>query len=159
MSGYTWGSEATLTVTNLHSLGDGNFWQSAAQTIGSNEISHLIQCTLRTNTSAGSATGYCNVYIAASVDDGTTYEAAAGGSEGSYAPSTPSAAEQIKSAHKLGSVPMKADETTARAYTRMFAVEAALGVIPERYSIIIENKTGQALDSANNVVKIGKATG
>lgn len=153
-------SPTSLTVTNLHSLANNSFWQSDEIDVDAQnaEDIHLL-IALSTNTSVGSATGYCNVYAAPSLDN-TTFAADASGAEGSYAPTTPSAAEQVKNAVLVTSVAMKADETTARVYERIVGLAAAFGGrVPKYVSFIIENKTGAALNSSGNLVSYLKVYG
>ncbi len=147
------GSPQTMTVTALQSLADDSYWQSGPITLTALPLDIHIGLALKTNASAGSAQGYARIFLAPLVDGSSVYAADASGSEGSYAPSTPSAQEQIKNAIPLGVVSMKADETTARVYEKLISVLAAWkGAMPQGAVIIIHQKTGQALDSANNAI-------
>lgn len=147
-------TKETLTVTNLHSLANDSFWQSAAFTLTDKPFDILILTALSTNTSVGSASGYARAWLAPSLD-GTTFAGDASGTEGSYAPTTPSAAEQSKNLIPLGIVQMKADETMARVYEKIHSALAALkGAMPYACSLVIQNKTGQAFASSNNLVEV-----
>lgn len=151
-------TKETLTVTNLHSLADGSYWQSAAFTLSALPFDISILTALSTNTSAGSATGYARCWLAPSLD-GTTFAGDASGSEGAYSPSTPSAAEQVKNLIPLGIVQMKADETTARVYEKVHSALAAIkGAMPYACSLVIQNKTGQAFASSGNLVEVRVVT-
>ncbi|MGB8274056.1 MAG: hypothetical protein WCF16_02170 [Alphaproteobacteria bacterium] len=151
----SYGSASALTVTNLQSLANNSFWQSAGQD-NDTDLAKTVDVfvTLGTTTTVGSATGYANVYVAPSADGGSTFAGAASGSEGSYAPS-PSAAEQSKNLVFLGRIAMKADETTARTYSAQFTIGPDFDV-PKNYSLVIENQTGAALASSGNAVGLLK---
>lgn len=143
-------SEDTFTVTNLHSLGDGSFWQSAGlnnETEGA--IGADVHVKLGTTTTAGDANGYANVHIARSAEEAADYAGEASGSEGSYAPN-PSAREQSKNLRFIGRLAMKADETTARTYHAVIEVAD----LPPDFALIIENQSGAALASSGNEVTV-----
>jgi len=150
----SYGTIVALTVTNLHSLADASFWQSASVDNNVDKAVWIeVFVTLQTTTTAGSATGYANIYLAESPDGGTDFSGNASGTEGSYAPA-PSAGENSKNLRPLGQIAMKADETTARTYRKNFVL--APFTVPKSYSIVIENRTGAALNSAGNAVEILK---
>ena len=78
------GTNTALTVTNLHSLGDGAWWQSAV--IDNGTVKGLwmeLFITILTTTTAGSD-DFVDVYLAGSTDGGTDFAGGASGSEGSY---------------------------------------------------------------------------
>lgn len=142
-------SPVSLTVTNLHSLGDGSFWQSNDRDNEANDlaISVDVYVELHTTTTAGDANGYATVYLAENVKGTAEYTGEASGSEGSYAPGE-GAAENAPNLRELGTIHMPADETTAREFAKLFKIDDP----PANYSIVIENQSGAALASSGNEV-------
>lgn len=147
----------TLTTTNLQSLANDAFWQSAFIDNATDEYEDA-QCaiSIATTTTAGSATGFVLVAGYGSVDGGTIYSASASGSEGTY----------TNTAQRFDVLParsfaIKADETTARTFNcPPFSLAQFFGGrLPERYGIIIKNSTGAALASSGNIVKVQKMHG
>jgi len=135
-----------LTVTNLHSLGDNAFWQSAK--ITNNVILGFwaeVYVTIVTTTSAGDANGVINLRMAASEDD-TLFAGQLTGSEGSYADT---ANLDHRHTSQVASFPCDASEVTARTYR----YRAVIHDLPKFFALLIENKSGQALASAANVVE------
>lgn len=146
-------SPSSLTVTNLHSLGNDSWWQSAGLsnvgTTGDNtDGAGIVRIHLRiiTTTTAASAVGKVTIYVAESLDGGTIYAGGASGSEGSYT-ITGNSNEQLR---YVDSVAIDATETTARTYD--FATR--LVDVPKDYSFVVHQETGQALASSGNFFKI-----
>lgn len=151
------GSPTTLTSTALQSLADDAYWQSDGQDNAVDVAESVdVEVTIVTTTSVGDLAGYVDVFMSSSVDGGSTYSGLASGSEGTYAPS-PSADDQSRSLDYLGRVHCRAEETTARTYRKKVNI-VPLFKLPKRYSIVIVNRTGQALASSGNTVKLLKNT-
>ncbi len=146
-------SPDALTVTNLHSLGDGAFWESANR---DNDVDKALAIdifiTLVSTTTAGDADGYANVYIAASVDGGTDF---AGTSPDGTESTETFVASQYKNMDRIGTIPMDASETTARTFKQNFRVDLP----PKDYVIVIEQQSGVALGSSGNLVEIMEIQG
>jgi hypothetical protein len=139
------GTNTALTVTNLHSLGNGSWWQSAAIDNGTVKGFWLeLFVTILTTTTAGSD-GTVDVYYAGSTDGGTDFAGGASGSEGSYTV-TGNSDEQLQ---LIASIPIDASETTARTYKWRGVVDN----IGEDFAILIENNTGTALGVSTNAVE------
>lgn len=141
------GTNTSLTVTNLHNLADGSFWQSAV--IDNGTIKGFILelfITIATTTTAASAVGYVDVYYSGSTDGGTDFSGGASGSEGSY---TNSGDNNVRHMELIASLYCDATETTARTfkYRRNFRD------IGEDFSIVIGNQSGAALASSGNAVE------
>lgn len=139
------GTNTALTVTNLHSLGDGSWWQSAS--IDNGTIKGMwaeIFVTILTTTTAGSD-ATVDIYYAGSTDAGTDFAGGASGSEGSYTV-TGNSNEQLK---LIDSMPVDATETTARTYKFRTIVHD----IGEDFAILIQNNTGTALGASTNAVE------
>ena len=139
------GANAPLTVTNLHSLGNGAWWQSVK--IDNGIIKGLwmeLFVTILTTTTAGN-NATCDVYMAGSVDGGTDFEGGASGTEGSYTV-VANSEDQLT---LIGAMPVDASETTARTFKKRFVVHD----IGEDFSVLIENNTGTAIGATVNAVE------
>jgi len=113
-----YGTNTALTVTNLHSLGNGSWWQSASIDNTSTKALWMeVFVTILTTTTAGSNANV-DVYLAGSNDGGTDYAGGASGSEGSYTV-TANSSDQLRF---IGSMPVDASETTARTFKWQVAV-------------------------------------
>lgn len=140
--GAQWGTAATITCT-LASLGSGSARQSNSVTITNGIATGIgfedvaVQVEVKTGASAVSSTGYISVYIAASLDGGTTFTGGATGSDASY---TTNGDEIL-----LGSFVANANAT--KFYGGPFSIRAALGFIPQEFAIIVQNNSGAALDA------------
>lgn len=140
--GTQYGSATAITCT-LASLSSGNSRQSASVTttngiatgIGYEDVA--VQLEVKTAASSTSSTGYVTVFIAASLDGGTTFTGGATGSDAAY---TTNGDEIV-----LGSFVANANAT--KFYGGPWSVRAALGFIPQQFSIIVQNNTGAALDA------------
>lgn len=141
------GTNTALTVTNLHSLANGSWWQSAAIDNGTVKGHYAeLFITILTTTSAASAVGTIDVYMAGSTDAGTDYAGGASGSQGSYTPSTNDGAELTL----IAALTCDATETSARTYKYHVVIN---GPLPEDFAIVIENNSGQALGASTNAVE------
>ncbi len=139
------GTNTALTVTNLHSLGNGSWWQSAK--IDNGVIKGLwieLFVTILTTTTAGS-NATVDIYMARAVDGGTDYAGGASGTEGSYTV-TANSSDQLQ---LIGSMPVDASETTARTFKFALQVDQ----LSEDFSIVIENNSGTALGATVNAVE------
>lgn len=141
------GTNTALTVTNLHSLADGSFWQSAVIDNGTVKGMWIeLFITILTTTSAASAVGTIDVYYSGSTDGGTDFAGGASGSEGSF---TNSANNSVNHMELIGSLYCDATETSART----FKYRLAFGPIGEDFAIVIGNNSGQALGASTNAVE------
>lgn len=99
----------------------------------------LVFVKVKSGASGTSSTGMVNVYAYATADGGTTYTDGASGSDGSITPTSPT------NLRFLGTINVVANATTY--YGGPFSMAAAFGCVPERWGIVIENKSGATLDS------------
>lgn len=139
------GANTALTVTSLHSLGDGSWWQS--NKIDNGVIKGFwmeLFITILTTTTAGSD-GTVDVYLAGSTDGGTDFAGGASGTEGTYTV-VGNSEQQLE---LVGAISIDATETTARTYKSRLTVHD----IGEDFSILIENNTGAALGATVNAVE------
>lgn len=130
----------TLTCT-MASLANNGARQSNQVDNGTDLfLDVLVMIKVKTGASGVSATGYVNVYAFGTVDQGTTNTENAGASDAAITLTSP------PNVRLIGSISCVANATTYIGGP--FSVAAAFGgVMPERWGIVIENKTAAALDS------------
>ena len=145
MAGTSFGTNTSLTVTNLQSLGDNSFWQSA-KIDNTDGLWAEVFLTIVTTTTAGDAIGRVDIYIAGSNDGGTDFAGGATGTEGTY---TDSANTRVAQLRQVGSMTIDASETTARTLKFQVAVQD----LPEDFAIVLGNQTGTAIASSGNAVE------
>ncbi len=125
---------AAMTIT-LSSLANGA--GRAATAIDNTTGLYLdadVRVKVKTNAAGTSATGYCDVYLLSS-EDGTNYDDTFGGTDAAATP---------VNARKLGTMTTNVNATT---YVGVFSV-ASLGItLPAKWSIIVVNNSGAALDA------------
>ena len=141
-----YGTTTVLTVTNLQSLGDDSFWQSAS--IDNTTIKGFwmeVFITVVTTTTAGDANGVINLRMAASEDD-TIFAGQLTGTEGSYSDTLNL---DYRHTTPIASFSCDALETTART----FRYRAVIHDVPKYLALLIENKSGAALASSGCVVE------
>ncbi len=103
----------------------------------------LIQLKIKSGSSGVSSSGYVNIYAYASADGGTTYSDNCTGSDAGVTLVSP------PNLRLVGALNIVANATTYKSVPMSLAA-AFGGVLPERVGIVIENKTGAALDSTEN---------
>jgi hypothetical protein len=135
------GSSGQTLMITLASLANNSARASAAVDNGSNLYSDvLVFLKLKSASSGTTSTGYVNVYAYGSVDGGTTYSEGLAGSDASATLTSP------PNVRLIGVVSMVAVSTTY--YSALMSVASAFGgVMPDRWGIIVENKSGGAFDS------------
>ena len=141
------GTATVLTVTNLHSLGDNAFWQS--DELDNSSVKGFwaeVFITIVTTTTAGDAAGLINLRMGA----GRVTGQLAGqmtGNEGTYL-------DTLNRDHRhttpVQGFPCDANEVTARTYK----YRAVIHDLPEFFALLIENKSGTAIASAGNEVRV-----
>lgn len=129
----------TITIT-LASLASGSAQESTALDNATDLfLDALVQIKLKSGASSTSSTGYANVYAYGSVDDGTSYNGNATGTNASITLASP------PNLRLIGVIAVVANATT---YRGIFSVAAAFGgVLPKKWGIVVENQSGAALDS------------
>lgn len=133
------GQAITCTIT---SLADAAARASTAIDNSSNLfLDALVFATIKTSGSALATVPYVNVYAYATVDGGSTYTEGASGSDGALTLISPTNLKLI------GTISTPSISTTYKAGP--FSVAAAFGgVLPEKWGVVVENKTGQSLDAS-----------
>jgi hypothetical protein len=129
----------TCTITSLANNGQR---QSTVVDNSSNLfLDALVFLTAKSAAASTSATGYIAVYAYATVDGGTNYSDTVTGADGAI---TLTAPPNLK---LLGILNVVANATTYKGGP--WSVAAAFGgVLPEKWGIVIENKTGATLDAS-----------
>ena len=143
------GTNGQTITCGIASLTNSSSRQSTVIDNGTNLYSDaLVQVTTKTGASGTSAAGFINVYAYATVDGGTTYTDGASGTDGAFTPTNP------PNAVLIGRVNCVANATTYKS-TPMSVAAAFNGILPEKWGVIIENKTGGTLDATagNHAVK------
>lgn len=99
----------------------------------------IVSVKLKSGGASTTATGYCNIYAYGTADNGTTYPDNVTGSDAAVTLVVP------PNLRLIGQINMVANATT---YKALMTVAAAFGgVLPEKWGVVIENKTGGTLDS------------
>ena len=151
MATYTpnYGTEVALTVTNLHSLGNGSWWASAVIDNESTDdaMDAILGGTFKMNASAAPTDGATvDVYVAARWGDGTNdFQASIGTGlpgEGAKTEGTNFMQENLTRVK-----PVVVPATTSAEVKWSGGSVAALfgGVMPPAWCVVVENNTGQAL--------------
>lgn len=133
------GQAITITITSL--ANNGQRESTAVDNSSNLYLDALVSVKVKSAAASTSPTGYVNVYAYATTDGGTTY---GGGATGSNAAITLTAPPNLR---LIGVINVVANSTT---YTSdPFSVAAAYGgVLPEKWGIVIENKSGATLDGS-----------
>jgi hypothetical protein len=134
------GTASTFTCT-LASLANNGARQSTAID-NTSDLFDDVQVVVKVKSagSSTSATGYVNVYAFGSVDGGTTYTESAGASDAGITLTSPT------NARLIGVINVVANATTYVGGP-MSVASAFGGKMPDHWGIIVENKSGAALDS------------
>jgi hypothetical protein len=132
-------SNQALTLT-IASLANNGQRQSTSVDNSSNVFQDvLVFLKIKSAAASTSSTGYVNVYAYGTADGGTTYQDGAGASDAGITLTVP------PNMRLIGVLNVVANAVT---YTGLFSIAAAFGgVMPEKWGIVIENKTGAALDA------------
>lgn len=147
----TYGSEQTLTVTNLHSLANSATagWQSAAVDNASDLfLDFMVYFVLDfANTAPANSKG---VYAFAYSGIGSIYTNPASGSEGTI--TLPDVTANPLSLRPLGFIPyVTQDEVVESPH---FSVAQAFGgVMPQKWGVVLMNHSGAALAGSGNTAK------
>lgn len=133
-------SNQTITVT-MASLASAAARASTAVDNSTNVFSDaLVSIITKTNAAGTTATGTVNIYAYGTADGGTNYSEAATGTDAAITLTSP------PNVRLIGSLNTVANATTYKAGP--FSVAYAFnGVLPDHWGIIVENKSGAALDA------------
>jgi hypothetical protein len=132
-------SNQTITIT-IASLANSGARSSTVVDNSSNRfVDVLIQLKVKSASSSTSATGTVNIYAYGTVDGGTSYPEGAGTDTGI----TLTVPTNLR---LVGVINVVANSTTYIS-SPMSVAGAFGGVLPDHWGIVLENKTGAALDA------------
>lgn len=133
------GQAITVTFTSLANNGAR---QSTPVDNSSNlYLDALVSVKVKSAGSSTSAAGYVNVYAYGTTDGGTTYGGVTGTTDGAVTLTSP------PNVRLIGVINVVANSTTYESGP--FSVASAFGgVLPEKWGIVIENKSGATLDAS-----------
>jgi hypothetical protein len=136
-------SNQSLTIS-LNSLASNAARQSTEVDNSSNLfLDALLSVVLVSASSSVSSTGVANIFAFGTADGGTNRTEGAGASDASITLADPS------NLLFVGSVSIVANSTTYKAGP--FSIAKAFGgVLPERWGVVIENRSGTALNSSGH---------
>lgn len=133
-------SNQTITITIASLATNGQQQSTAIDNSSSLFLDALVQLKVKTGGASTSATGYCNVYALGTTDGGTSYSDGGTGTNGSITLTNP------PNARLIGAFYLTANATTY--ISTPFSVAAAFGgILPQKWAIVLENKTGGTLDA------------
>jgi hypothetical protein len=132
----------TITIT-LASLANNGQQSSAAVDNTSNLfLEALVTVKVKTGAASTSATGVVNVYAYGTTDGGTTY----GGGEASMGTNASVTLSSPPNIRLIAVINANAN-ATSYAVSAVSVAAAFGGSLPDHWGIVVENKTGAALDS------------
>lgn len=129
----------TVTISPA-SVTNGSARESTAIDNGTDKFEDaLVSVKLKSGGSGTASTGYVNVYAYGTVDNGTTYPDNVTGSDAAITLTVP------PNLRLIGILNMVANGVT---YKGVFSVARAFGgVLPQKWGIVLENKSGGTLDA------------
>jgi hypothetical protein len=134
-------SNQALTITSAATLASNGQASSAAVDNSTNlYLDALVSVKVTTAASGVSATGYVNVYAAGTTDGGTTY----GGGEANMGTDHSVTLTSPPNIVLIGVINAVAASTTYWK-TAMSVAAAFGGTLPQKWAIVVENKSGAAL--------------
>ena len=129
----------TCTITSL--ANNGQRGSAAVDNTSTPFFDALVQVVVKTNAASTSATGIVNIYAYGTSDGGTTY---GDGVTGTDAGQTLTSPPNLK---LIGSINAVANSTTYKS-NPMSVAQAFGGVLPAKWGIVVENKSGNTLDAS-----------
>jgi len=138
---YPNGSFNDVITISPASLTNNSARECAVKDNGTNlDLDALVQVKIKTGASGTAATGYMNIWCYGTSDNGTTYPDAVTGSDAAITLVSPT------NLIWLGSFNCVANATTYKS--NLFSIAAKFGgILPVKWGIVLENKTGGTLDA------------
>lgn len=133
-------SNQALTLTIASLANNGARECTAVDDSSTLYFDELVQFIIKTGGSGTSATGYVQVYAYGSADGGTTYGDNVTGTDANITLNSPT------NLRPIGRINVAANATTYKS-DPMSVAAAFRGVLPEKWGVVIENKTGGTLDA------------
>ncbi len=133
-------SGQALTVTVASLANNGARESTVIDNTSNVFLDALLFLKIKSAASATSASGYVNVYAYATADGGSNYTESATGSDAAITLVSPT------NLRFVGAMNIVANATTYRGGPLSIAA-AFGGVMPDKWGIVIENKTGGTLDT------------
>ncbi len=140
-------SNQAITVTLASLANNGARASTAIDNTTNLFLDALLFLTIKSGAASTATTGSVNVWAYASSDGGTNYTEGATGTDAALTLVSPT------NLRFVGAVNVVANATSYKAGP--FSIASAFGVMPDHWGIVIENKTGGALDATEgNHLKI-----
>ncbi len=133
-------SNQTITLTIASLANNGQRESTVIDNSTNLFLDALVQLKIKSGGASTSSTGYLNVYAYGSADGGTTYGDGATGSDAGITLTSP------PNLRLIGVLNIVANGVTYKS-NPMSVAQAFGGVLPEKWGIVIENKTGGTLDA------------
>ena len=128
-----------ITITLASLANNGQRSSLAIDNTTNLDLDAMVVLKVKSGASSVSATGYVNIYAYGSADAGSTYPEGAGTDAGV----TLTAPPNLK---LIGVLNVVANATSYQSEP-MSVASAFNGVLPDHWGIVVENKTGAALDA------------
>lgn len=138
------GQSITCTITSL--ANNGQRQSTVVDNTTNLYLDALVTVRVKAAAASTSSTGFVRVYAYGTVDNGTLYTDGATGSDGSITLTNP------PNMRLIGVISVVADSATYVGGP--FSVAAAFGgILPAKWGIVVENKTGATLDASTGEAK------
>ena len=133
-----YGTAATITIS-LSNLANNAARQSVVVSNATDlYLDNLVVMKLKTGNTGSSATGFINIYVYGSANEGTTYSDGATGSDAAITLTSP------PNVRTIGIINAVANNVTYVGGP--YSVAAAFGgMLPKQWGVIVENKCGASL--------------
>jgi hypothetical protein len=135
-----YGASGQAITCTIPSLANNAQRASLAIANASGYLDVLVQLKVKSGASATSSTGFVNVYAYGTADGGADYSDGIGGTDAVVTLTNP------PNVRYLGQIAVVANATTY--VSALFSVASAFaGNVPDHWGIVVENKSGAALDA------------
>lgn len=130
----------TITLTIASLANNGQRESTVIDNTTNLFLDALVQLKIKSPAASTSSTGYVNVYAYGTSDDGTNYGDGATGTDAAITLTSP------PNLRLIGVINIVANATTYKS-NPMSVAAAFGGILPAKWGIVIENKTGGTLDA------------
>lgn len=129
----------TCTLTSL--ANNGQQGSVAVDNTTNLFLDAILHVKVKSNAASTSTTGYVNVYAYGTADGGTTYSDGVTGTNASQTLTSP------PNLRLIGVINVVANATVYQS-SEMSVAAAFGGILPDHWGIVVENKSGAALDAS-----------